>query len=72
MTDSMKQQIEAWKANAEKDLRGKDLNSLYRESEENITYQPLYTSEDLKHRNYEESIPGSLPSPEGQEPVCIP
>ena len=65
MTDSMKQQIEAWKANAEKDLRGKDINSLYRESEENITYQPLYTSEDLKHRNYKESVPGSPPFTRG-------
>ena len=65
MTESINEQIETWKANAEKDLRGKDINSLYRESEENITYQPLYTSEDLKHRNYFESIPGSTPFTRG-------
>ncbi len=61
----MKQQIKAWKANAEKDLRGKDLDTLYRESEENIRYQPLYTSEDLSSRNYEESVPGSAPFTRG-------
>ena len=59
MTESINKLKKTWKANAEKDLRGKDYKVLFRDSEENITYNPLYTSDDLKTRNYFESIPGS-------------
>ena len=65
MTESIKKLKKTWKANAEKDLRGKDYKVLFRDSEENITYNPLYTSDDLKTRNYFESIPGSPPFTRG-------
>lgn len=59
------QKMKEWKKLAEKDLRGKALDSLEIDSPEGIKIQPLYTSADLKSRGYEESLPGMEPYTRG-------
>ena len=55
--------ITDWKDLAEKELRGKPLNSLHRQTPEGIELKPLYTSADLK--NHQESYPGLPPFTRG-------
>ena len=65
MEDKIKNLKNSWEALATKDLRGRPLEELTLSSEENIDYQPVYTSQDLKERNFEESLPGIGPFTRG-------
>jgi methylmalonyl-CoA mutase len=50
-----------WKELAEKELRGKPLDALYRSTPEGITVKPLYTREDLENIEFENTLPGMEP-----------
>lgn len=50
-----------WQQLAEKELRGKPLNSLDRETYEGITKKPLYTKADLEGLEHINSMPGYEP-----------
>lgn len=65
MSSDIKAKIKTWQDIAEKDLRGKPVDTLIRKSPEHIPINPLYTSEDLKSRNYQESLPGMAPFTRG-------
>lgn len=52
------QTVENWKKKAEKSLKGKSLESLARNTYENIQLKPLYTKEDLNGKNLSQ-FPGS-------------
>ncbi|MGV0033826.1 MAG: hypothetical protein ACNYPE_02305 [Candidatus Azotimanducaceae bacterium WSBS_2022_MAG_OTU7] len=73
--------LDAWKAEAEKQLKGKPLESLNRNTPEGIELKPLYTAEDLEVLEYTNSMPGLEPlswppgnhvrrSPLDDSPVC--
>src|SRR6056297_1048620 len=53
--------ISKWKALAEKELKGKPLESLYRQTPEGIETKPLYTREDLENIAFENTLPGIEP-----------
>ena len=53
--------LDGWKAEAEKQLRGKPLESLNRITPEGIELKPLYTAEDLEALEYTNSMPGLEP-----------
>ena len=53
--------LDAWKAEAEKQLKGKPLESLNRNTPEGIELKPLYTAEDLEVLEYTNSMPGLEP-----------
>ena len=53
--------LDAWKAEAEKQLKGKPLDSLTRNTPEGIELKPLYTAEDLEELEYSNSMPGLEP-----------
>jgi methylmalonyl-CoA mutase len=53
--------IDNWKKIAEKELRGKPLDSLTWMSPEGIPIKPLYTAEDLEKMEHVNSLPGSVP-----------
>ncbi len=50
-----------WKKLAEKELRGKNVDNLYKDSPEGIPIRPLYTKKDLENNPYYESFPGLPP-----------
>ncbi len=52
---------EAWRAEAEKTLRGKGLDSLTWQTAEDIAVKPLYTAEDLETLQYTNTMPGLSP-----------
>ncbi|MEN8889595.1 MAG: methylmalonyl-CoA mutase [Celeribacter marinus] len=54
-----------WKELAEKELRGKPLNSLNRETLEGITIKPLYTEDDLEGLAHLGNTPGVAPFTRG-------
>ncbi|MGR3793982.1 methylmalonyl-CoA mutase [Vannielia sp. SX4] len=54
-----------WKAIAEKELRGKPLDSLDWETLEGIRVKPLYTGEDVEGLGHMGSIPGQAPFTRG-------
>jgi len=58
---SKKTDIDTWKTMAEKELRGKTLDSLEQKTPEGITTKPLYTAEDLDQVEFKDSIPGKEP-----------
>jgi methylmalonyl-CoA mutase len=58
---SNKSQIDTWKEIAEKQLRGKPLESLNKKTPEGIEIKPLYTAEDLENIEFNNSIPGQEP-----------
>ncbi|MCP3953984.1 MAG: hypothetical protein GY697_17470, partial [Desulfobacterales bacterium] len=58
---SNKTNIDAWKKIAEKQLRGKPLDSLNKMTPEGIEIKPLYTAEDLEKIEFNNSIPGEEP-----------
>ncbi len=53
--------LENWKELAEKQLRGKPLESLTRNTPEGIDIKPLYTARDLDNLEFEGSLPGFEP-----------
>ena len=53
--------LDGWKAEAEKQLKGKPLESLNRKTPEGIDLKPLYTAEDLEGLEYTNSMPGLEP-----------
>ena len=53
--------LDGWKAEAEKQLKGKPLESLNRNTPEGIELKPLYTAEDLEGLEYTNSMPGLEP-----------
>ncbi len=61
MADNPKVTSEEWKAAAEKDLRGKPLDSLTWDTPEGIAVKPLYTAEDLENIDHLDSFPGFFP-----------
>jgi methylmalonyl-CoA mutase len=50
-----------WKKMAEKELRGKPLDSLTWMSPEGIPIKPLYTAEDLEKMEHVNTLPGEIP-----------
>ncbi len=50
-----------WKKIAEKELRGKPLDSLNKATDEGIELQPLYTDDDLPNEDWVHSVPGEFP-----------
>ena len=55
----------SWAKIAEKDLRGKPLDSLTRDTPEGIPIKPVYFAEDLESCQYDNSIPGEAPFTRG-------
>ncbi len=53
--------IKDWEKLAEKELRGKSLDSLNRTTPEGIETKPLYTAEDLEKVEFMDSLPGFEP-----------
>ena len=53
--------VNSWKALAEKELRGKPLESLNTQTPEGIEIKPLYTAEDLESVEFKSSLPGFSP-----------
>ncbi len=61
MTDFPKKSYEDWRAQATKDLRGRDPETLIWETPEGIAVKPLYTAEDLEGLETLDSLPGFAP-----------
>jgi len=61
MTDSQKLPPEQWQKQAEKELRGRPLDSLNWNTAEGINVKPLYTAEDIESINHCNSLPGFSP-----------
>jgi len=53
--------LEAWRALAREDLRGKEAETLERETPEGLRIKPLYTAADLEALEGIDSIPGAAP-----------
>jgi len=53
--------VNSWKALAEKELRGKPLESLNTQTPEGIEIKALYTAEDLESVEFKSSLPGFSP-----------
>ena len=53
--------IEQWQETASKELRGKELSSLTRQTPEGISIKPLYTAADLQRVEHMASLPGFAP-----------
>ncbi|SLM31304.1 methylmalonyl-CoA mutase [Desulfamplus magnetovallimortis] len=58
---SQKSDLNVWKEMATKELRGKPLESLYKDTPEGITIKPIYTAEDLKNVEFVDTLPGVEP-----------
>lgn len=56
-----KPDLNAWKALAEKELRGKPLESLTVSTTEGIKVKPLYTVQDLERVEFLDNLPGFVP-----------
>ena len=57
----MSEELNKWRATAEKELRGKPLASLERNSDEGIVVKPLYTGADLENCEWADTMPGHYP-----------
>jgi methylmalonyl-CoA mutase len=53
--------LDGWKAAAEKQMKGKPVDSLNRNTPEGIELKPLYTAADLDALEYSDSMPGLEP-----------
>ena len=53
--------LNAWAAQAERELRGKSSESLNWQTPEGIELKPLYTAEDLQRLEFTDTLPGSFP-----------
>ncbi|SME89566.1 methylmalonyl-CoA mutase [Pseudobacteriovorax antillogorgiicola] len=56
---------QSWKKLAEKDLRGKPVDELTRETPEGIPMKPIYFAEDLEQRPHTNTVPGEAPFTRG-------
>ena len=65
INESLKQKISLWNEKAQKERRGKGVESLNWTSPEGIQIKPLYTSEDLKEIKDLDSLPGFGPYKRG-------
>jgi len=61
----MTKKKEAWVKRAEKELRGKPLDSLTWQTPEGIVVQPVYTADDIKGLQHMGSMPGEVPFTRG-------
>jgi methylmalonyl-CoA mutase len=61
MADKPKPTLEDWKKQAEKELRGRPLESLDWHTPEGISIKPLYTAEDVAGLKSGDSLPGFSP-----------
>ena len=61
----MTKKKEAWVKRAEKELRGKPLDSLTWQTPEGIVVQPVYTADDIKGLQHMGSMPGDVPFTRG-------
>ena len=61
----MTKKKEAWVKRAEKELRGKPLDSLTWQTPEGIVVQPVYTADDIKGLQHMGSMPGEMPFTRG-------
>ena len=57
--------VTKWEQLAAKDIKGKPLASLTRQTPEGIPVSPLYTSDDLRKRGWVETLPGLAPYTRG-------
>lgn len=64
MTEDHKS-FDGWRKRAAKELRGKSLDELYRQSPEGIAVAPLYSEMDLADRDYQAEMPGEFPFTRG-------
>ncbi len=69
---SGKTNIDAWKKIAEKELRGRPLESLNKTTPEGIEIKPLYTVEDIENNEVVNSIPGMAPFVRGPMATMYP
>ena len=63
--DDVMSDKEAWRARAEKELRGRPLEDLTWNTPEGITVQPVYTSEDAAGLAHMGAMPGEAPFTRG-------
>ena len=61
MTAKPKADLEAWRALAREDLRGRDPETLVRETPDGLRIQPLYTAAHLEGVRDADSLPGLFP-----------
>jgi methylmalonyl-CoA mutase len=61
MTQGSKPNLDDWRVQAEKELRGRSLDELTWNTPEGIAVKPLYTAEDLEGLHHHESLPGYDP-----------
>ena len=61
MSDSDKPDLDAWRAVAEKDLKGRSADELVWETPEGIAVKPLYTAADLEGLEHVDTLPGLAP-----------
>lgn len=64
--------VNNWKDLAEKELRGKPLESLNTQTQEGIEIKPLYTAEDLESVEFKSSLPGFSPFVRGPKATMYP
>ena len=64
MNETPKYRLQDWECIADKELKGRDRKSLYRETSEGIIVKPIYTSHDHKAASPEE-LPGFAPFTRG-------
>lgn len=60
-----KQSLDQWEKLAEKDLKGEKSDSLIRNTPENISLKPLYTSKDIQDISFYDTLPGLPPFTRG-------
>lgn len=65
----MSTNINAWKKEAEKQMKGKSVSSLDWMTPENILVKPLYTMEDLENIEHTNTLPGLPPFTRGPYPT---
>ncbi len=53
--------LEAWRASASRDLRGRDPGELLWKTDDGLEIKPLYTAADLENLEYTDSLPGLWP-----------
>ena len=61
MSGNEKPTIEDWRGAVEKELKGRDAESLNWETPEGITVKPLYTAADLEGLEHIDTLPGCMP-----------
>jgi methylmalonyl-CoA mutase len=61
MSTDPKKDLEAWRAEARKELRGKDPETLTWETPEGLTVKPLYTAADRDAATWADTLPGLWP-----------